>query len=157
MTLVAVSVIGSFIEVVIDLQYIGLLGLLPIYIGIKNGVSLLKGDDAEDPETSPSLNNRAVGTAGAVFFVAGVTIANGGDNISIYIPLFATLGLGNKMIMVFIFLMMTGIWCLLAYYLSNHSLIKRSLEKYAHIVTPFVFILLGIYILYESGALNLIR
>ncbi len=48
-----------------------------------------------------------------------------------------------------------AVWCFIANRLSNHTIIKMSLEKYGHIVTPFVFILLGIYIMYESNRFDL--
>jgi cadmium resistance protein CadD (predicted permease) len=57
--------------------------------------------------------------------------------------------------MTIIFLLMTAVWCFIASRLSNHSIIKMSLEKYGQIVRPFVFILLGIYIMYESGTFDL--
>jgi cadmium resistance protein CadD (predicted permease) len=42
-----------------------------------------------------------------VLAVAGVRIANGGDNIGIYIPLFATLSWLNQFVRIGIFLTMT--------------------------------------------------
>jgi cadmium resistance protein CadD (predicted permease) len=90
-----------------------------------------------------------------ILSVTAITIANGGDNISIYVPLYATLTSSGKATMTIVFLLMTALWCLLAIYLSNHPMIKKSVEKYGHIFTPFVFILLGIYILFESKTFDL--
>jgi cadmium resistance protein CadD (predicted permease) len=89
--------------------------------------------------------------------VAGVTIANGGDNIGIYIPLFTTLTWTSKSIMIGIFLAMTLLWCAIARYLTTHPLMATAIEKYGKRVTPIVLILLGIYILYENETFGLIN
>ena len=54
----------------------------------------------------------AINTAKAnkTFAVAAVTFANGGDNIGIYIPLFAPLLMPQKIIMIIIFLTMVTAW-----------------------------------------------
>ncbi|WP_276372603.1 cadmium resistance transporter [Chryseolinea sp. H1M3-3] len=154
--LVALSFVGSFIGLVIDVKYIGLLGLIPVYIGIKGTMRLLKQEGAETSDVGSKLQNDMAADYTQAVSVAGVTIANGGDNISIYIPLFATLAISDKIAMSVIFLMMTGLWCLIAHYLSKHPMIKGSVEKYGHIVTPVVFIFLGLYIMYESDTFSLI-
>ncbi len=155
--LVALSFIGSFVGLIIDVKYIGLLGLIPVYIGVKATMRLLKrNEDEEISEMGSKLQNDMAADYTQAVSVAGVTIANGGDNISIYIPLFATLAISDKIAMSGIFLIMTGLWCLIAHYLSNHPMIKGSVEKYGHIVTPVVFIFLGLYIMYESDTFSLI-
>jgi cadmium resistance transport/sequestration family protein len=152
-TLIAISFAGSFVGLVIDKTYIGLLGLLPIFLGIKSLVAYYKKkkiSDIEDKEAIVSEHK------GSVFSVAGVTIANGGDNIGIYIPLFATLTISGKLVMITIFLIMVAIWCYAGLYLSKHPAIASIIDKYGHIFTPIVLILLGVYILYESGSLGLL-
>jgi cadmium resistance protein CadD (predicted permease) len=76
--------------------------------------------------------------------VAAVTFANGGDNIGIDIPLFATLTGTNKLTMVTVFLLMTFLGCLMAKYLTTHSYVKKSVDKYGHCATPSVLVLLGL-------------
>lgn len=155
-TLIAISFIGSFIGLIIDLKYVGLLGLIPIYIGIKSMLSLFNRNSQEDGERETMLRADQSGNQmHQILSVTAITIANGGDNISIYVPLYATLTSSGKVTMTIVFLLMTAVWCLLAIYLSNHPTIKKSVEKYGHIFTPFIFILLGIYILFESKTLDL--
>jgi cadmium resistance transport/sequestration family protein len=152
--LVAMSLMGSFIGLIVAPEYIGLLGLIPMYIGVRSAFVLLQGEEMEDA-VNVSLNPDSRQKHQAVA-VASVTIANGGDNIGIYIPLFATLSPSEKVTMTFIFLIMTGIWCLLALYSSKHTMVEKMLKKYGHIITPFVFILLGLYIMYESNIFQLL-
>jgi cadmium resistance transport/sequestration family protein len=149
--LIAIAFAGSFIGLVIDVKYIGLLGILPLYMGVKSALSLR--NSKEEPESVDNFENSKAGFYQSLL-VAGVTIANGGDNISIYIPLFATLTFSEKLVMITIFLIMTALWCFIANYLSRRPAVKRSVEKYGHIATPFIFILLGIYIMYESGTFD---
>jgi cadmium resistance transport/sequestration family protein len=158
--LVAVSWVGSFIGLVVSPAYIGLLGLMPVYLGVKGIIQWVKSHH-EDP-ASPAPSHRRSGTLNKkenphpILSVATVTIANGGDNISIYLPLFATLSTGHQLTMTLVFLVMTAVWCALAKYVTQHPLVKNSLNRYGHIVTPFVLILLGLYILYESGTFHLL-
>lgn len=154
-TLIAISFAGSFIGLVIDTKYIGLLGLFPMYIGIKALINLAKKKEEETKDTM-TKEDGSKNHFQRIIAVAGVTIANGGDNISIYIPLFATLAFTGKISMVIIFLLMTAVWCLIARYLSRRPLVQKAVERYGHIITPFVFILLGIYILHESKTFGLL-
>lgn len=151
--LITISLVGSLIGLLIEKKYIGLLGLLPVYFGIRSIVQLIR-HKAENKQDEERLNIRK---SNKTLSVAAVTFANGGDNIGIYIPLFATLLLPEKAIMISTFLIMVAGWCFAAGYLSKHRTIASTINKYGHIITPIVLILLGIYILYESGSLSLLH
>jgi cadmium resistance protein CadD (predicted permease) len=58
--------------------------------------------------------------------------------------------------MICIFLVMVALWCLIGKYLTKHPAIAKAINRHEHIITPVVLILLGIYILYESGSFALI-
>ena len=148
--LIAISFISSFIGLLFKQEYIGLLGLLPVYFGIRSLNGLVK----QKKKKEKTLINETGGNK--IFSVALVTIANGGDNIGIYIPLFATLLLPQKIVMIVIFFIMVAIWCIAAKYFSKHPLIAKTIEKLGHIITPVVLILLGIYILYQSNSFKLL-
>lgn len=151
-SLIAISLAGSLAGLFIDPAYIGLLGLVPIYLGAKGIIGLIRNKNENDEPTVQHTDERK----NNVLTVAGVTIANGGDNIGIYIPLFATLNWTNKAAMVTVFLVMTFLWCLSAKYLTKHSYVAKAIDKYGHFITPFVLVLLGLYILYESETLKLV-
>jgi len=152
-TLILLSFLGSFIGLLIDVKYVGLLGVVPIYIGIKSFISLWNRSESE---REVAINFNSGTHLRQTLAVASVTIANGGDNISIYVPLYAAFTNSGKVTMSLVFLVMTAAWCFIANRLSNYPIIKRSLEEYGHIVTPFLFILLGIYIMYESNTFDLL-
>ena len=80
-----------------------------------------------------------------------MTFSNGGDNIGIYTPLFAKYSsVGEVVLIALIFLVMTAIWCIIAYSLVRHPIIAIRLDKTGHIIFPFVLIGLGIYILVSN-------
>ena len=89
-----------------------------------------------------------------MFAVAGVTIANGGDNLAVYIPVFAS-SLRAIPIHMLTFAVMTGLWCLAGYALVNNALIGERIRRYGHIVLPVVLIAIGAWIL--RGASVLVR
>jgi cadmium resistance transport/sequestration family protein len=150
--LVAVSVAASLIGNFIDSKYIGLLGLFPLYLGVRQIISLLKaGHTEEEPIRADKY------TKVGILAVATVTVANGGDNIGTYIPLFASLTTAGKSVMIGIFLLMVFIWVTLARYLRNHPVLATSISKYGHIITPIVLCLLGVYILIENGSVALLK
>jgi cadmium resistance protein CadD (predicted permease) len=82
----------------------------------------------------------------AVWTVTILTIANGGDNLSVYIPLFAS---ERALIPIYLvaFTLLTGIWCLLGYWLTHQPLLRARLIQYGPIVTPVVLVGIGLKVL----------
>jgi cadmium resistance transport/sequestration family protein len=151
-TLIAISFIGSFASLFINGKYIGLLGLLPVFLGIKSLIAYFRKKKMYAERSDQILVSQK---RSSVLSVAAVTFANGGDNIGIYIPLFSTLILSGKLIMTSIFLLMVAVWCYAGWHLSRHPAIAKIIDRYGHIVTPVVLIALGLYILHESGSFTL--
>jgi len=89
-------------------------------------------------------------SAASVLTVAAVTFANGGDNIGIYVPLFASSDLSALLLTLTTFAVLIAVWCVAAYYLGNHPAVKRIVDRYGHVLVPFVLIGLGIYIIVSS-------
>jgi cadmium resistance protein CadD (predicted permease) len=144
--LVAVSIIGSLIALVVPTYIIGLLGIVPIAIGIKNLIETRKKDGS--PMQTVSRNNKSYF---AFLPIAVVTISNGGDNIGVYVPLFTKYGTVSQITMIAaVFIAMTAVWCTIAYYLVDHPLLTSRLRRIGNIVMPFALIGLGIYILTDS-------
>lgn len=87
------------------------------------------------------------------YSVAAVTVANGSDNISIYVPLFASSTLENLVVILGVFFTLVGVWCYAAYRLIQMRAIADSLTRYGNHLVPFVLIGLGVAILVQSGTL----
>ncbi|MEH2227530.1 cadmium resistance transporter [Nostoc sp.] len=163
--IIIASLPGFFSGLVIQREWIGLLGLLPIGIGIHHLV--YKEEDTITVQTVSSDFNQPTSTNPVLSFilsilhpqtykVAAVTIANGGDNISIYIPLFAGHDLASLGVILSIFFIMVGVWCAIAYFLSRQPTIANILSRYGNAVVPFVLIGLGLFIMYERGTFTLL-
>ena len=65
-------------------EWVSLLGLVPLALGVRGLVRTWHARHTGEPPTALSL--------GGVLPVTGMTVANGADNISIYTPLFRTIG-----------------------------------------------------------------
>jgi len=143
--LVALSVLGSLGVLIVPGEWIGLLGLVPIFLGLR-ALIRLRGDSEED---------RKPIEGSGIWGVATVTFANGGDNLGIYVPLFASVGFARMWIIVFVFFSLVAVWCYAGYKLASYPTVADKIDRYGHIVVPFVLIGLGIYILLESGSLSL--
>jgi cadmium resistance protein CadD (predicted permease) len=145
--LVAISALGSFISLVVPTYIIALLGIVPILIGVKKLVVFRKKNESNSKQAVQ--NNKKNNLVFAA--VAAVTFSNGGDNIGVYTPLFAKYNsISQITALATIFMVMTAVWCITAYYLVNHPLVASKIRRIGHIILPFVLIGLGIYILTES-------
>ena len=153
--LYAVSVIGSLVSLVMPIALVGLLGLVPITMGLKSAWELYTSSGATEPE---SAENRgpALGRAN-IAAVFAMTVANGGDNVSVYIPVFAMRSASTIAIMGVVFGVMTAIWLYFAYWLTRHRAIGAPVRRYARLLMPFVFIALGVSILYQARTVELLR
>lgn len=145
--LVLLSLIGAFGLQFIPQQYIGFLGLVPIVLGIKEWISYLKSKKAPDKQDNGQNTDAS---KGMLLNVVLITMANGADNIGVYIPLFTGYTLIQMAVVVVIFTVMIALWCLLSKKLSNLPVLRIFLIKYKHILVPIVFIALGIYIIATS-------
>lgn len=142
--LILISLLGYFFKFIVPMSFIGLLGIFPIIIGIKSLIDL-KNRDEED-EIDENLKSKG----SSIVTVAFVSFINGGDNIGVYTPLFATLGIYQSFVIVVIFMIMIGIWCLISQYLTNHRVIGDKIKNYGHLIFPFVLIALGISIIFSN-------
>ena len=151
--LVGVSLFLSFVGKLIDPRFVGMLGFFPIYLSVRQVIVLFSNGNQQEE----ALNIREANGVAAILAIAMITIANGGDNIGVYVPLFSTLSHLEKIQLCLIFGIMVFIWCYAAKYLSTHPMLSRSLNKYAHVVMPIVLFVLGIFILIESRTYTLVR
>ena len=83
-----------------------------------------------------------------------MTFTNGGDNIGIYVTLFASVGFVRLGIIVFVFLALVAVWCYVGYRMGGQPTVADKIDRYGHITVPFVLIGLGFYIWGASGALQ---
>lgn len=163
--IILASLPGFFGGLIVQPEWIGLLGLLPIGIGVKHllhreqettEIQTVTTDVKNSSPTNPILVLLLSILHPETYKVAAVTIANGGDNISVYIPLFAGQNLAGLGVILSVFFLMIGVWCAIAYWLSRHAAITYILSRYGQHIVPFILISLGLFIMYERGTFSLL-
>jgi len=152
--LVFASLPGFFGRLIFPPDWIGMLGLLPIAIGLSRLLNPETDDSEAEAELEQSENSFFSSfLSPQTYSVAAVTVANGGDNIGIYVPLFASNTLESLAVILAVFFGMVGVWCYAAYRLIQMRAIADTLTRYGNQLVPFVLIGLGIVILVKSGTL----
>ena len=153
--LVIASLPGFFGSLIVPEAWVGMLGVIPITIGISRLLNRETDEDNNEPEIKQpenSLWSRFLSPQ--IYGVAGVTVANGSDNISIYVPLFASNTWESLLIVLSVFFLLVGVWCYTAYRLTCLPAIADTLTRYGNYFVPFVLMGLGVLILVKSHTLE---
>lgn len=138
--LVLISLIGAFGLQFLPGKYAGLLGLIPIALGVRAWFRRNAAESGNSPASSDGL----------WLSVMLVTMSNGADNIGVYIPLLAGCSAVQAAAVVVIFAIMLAFWCLLSKKLADLPALRHFLLTYKHIIVPVVFIALGVYIIIKG-------
>jgi cadmium resistance transport/sequestration family protein len=157
--LLLASLPGFFGGLVVPKAWLGLLGVVPIAIGISHLINPDQEQDLQAVPTSFSSTKVPIVTGlftPQIYHVAAITIANGGDNIGIYVPLFANTNLVGLGVLLAVFFTLIAVWCYIAFQLTRHPRIAPILTRYGKRAVPFVLIALGIFILIESHTYQLL-
>lgn len=114
--------------------WLRLLGLVPMALGVR---AFLTRNHMEEESVS------AVG----VLSTAALTVANGGDNLGVYIPLFAGDTAGQLAVTAAVFALLCGLWCLFAAKLASLPRVQAVIRNWKGVLVPAVLILLGLSII----------
>jgi cadmium resistance protein CadD (predicted permease) len=150
-TLVLVSSVAALAALSIPPGWANLLGVLPLALGIRGAITWFRPaekETAETPMVLPSVFGRS-----EIVSVACLTVASGGDNLAIYIPLFSS---SPAVIPLYaaVFALMTVLWCALGRLLVSYRRAAGWIERYSQVLVPVVLFGLGLHIL--SGAFALL-
>ena len=124
-------------------------GLIPLALGLWAAWQGWRGDEDDDDES------RFEGKKVAAWTVAGVTFANGGDNIGVYVPVFLSVDPGAVVAYCVVFLALVAVLVGLAKFVATRRPIAEVLERWEHILFPIVLIGVGVFILISGGAFGL--
>jgi cadmium resistance protein CadD (predicted permease) len=177
--LVAVSAAAAAVLFEFSSAVVGLLGLVPLAIGVRGLIGLLRtrptanvasadGSVAETSLQSPAgggrrrwfrrrtsaTEERAVGrsfTAAAL-----VTIAAGGDNLAVYIPLFRVGGATNVGAIVGIFVVAEALltWVILTG--GRHPKARGVMLRLGHLAVPILLCCIGLLVMVQAGTFSLL-
>jgi cadmium resistance protein CadD (predicted permease) len=150
MALLAVSLAGAIVgTALLPTTALAYLGLLPIALGFWAGWTTWRERRRGRDEGVDAVAASAQGMR--VWRVAVVTFANGGDNIGVYVPIFAIATVRTISVFTAVFFIGVAIWCIAAGYFASHPIIARALSRWGHIVLPLALIVIGVVILIEGG------
>ncbi|MFC3450316.1 cadmium resistance transporter [Amycolatopsis speibonae] len=139
--ILAVSIAGALGAGLLPGSVLPWLGLMPLLLGLRAAwrVWRERGTEADEPAVGPG-----------VLAVAGVTFANGGDNIGVYVPVFANTGTGGLLVYTVVFLTLVAVWCAAGRYFATRPVIARALGRWGHLMLPVVLIGIGLLILLHA-------
>lgn len=123
-------------------------GLIPLALGLWAAWQAYRGE-GDDDDAAVSGKSVAVAT------VAGVTFANGGDNIGVYVPVFLNISTPAVITLCIVFLVLVAVLVAMAKFVATRRPIAEVLERWEHIFFPIVLIGLGVAILVGGGAFGL--
>ena len=124
-------------------------GLIPLVLGLLAAWRAWRDDDDDDDE------GKVAGKSVSALTVAAVTFANGGDNIGVYVPVFATVGPAGIVAYCLVVLALVVVLVVAARFVATRKPIAEFLERWEHVLFPVVLIGLGVVILVEGGAFGL--
>jgi cadmium resistance protein CadD (predicted permease) len=168
--LVVASVAAAAVLFEFSTAVVGLLGLVPLAIGVHGLVGLVRAHPGA--ETEPSAEppgarrrrwpwrggtrgeRRAVGrgfTAAAL-----VTVAAGGDNLAVYIPLFRVGGAANvgATFAVFVVGEVLVTWLILTG--GRHPKARGVMLRLGHLAVPVLLCCVGVLVMVQAGTFSLL-
>ncbi|MCX4997002.1 cadmium resistance transporter [Streptomyces longwoodensis] len=150
--ILAVAVAAAFGATFLPETALPYLGLLPLALGLKAAWRAWR--DRRDGGPEEEDERSGAGGPGPLE-VAAVTFANGGDNIGVYVPVFATAGTGGMSVYAVVFLALVGVWCAAGRYFATRPVVAAALARWGHVLLPLVLVAIGLLILVEGGAFGL--
>lgn len=151
-SLILLSLLFAFVlDYIPSKEILGLLGLIPIFLGIK---VLLLGDSDGEAIAKEGLRKD---NKNLIFLVAMITFAScGADNIGVFVPYFTTLNSANLIVALLTFLVMIYLLVFSAQKLAQVPSVGETLEKYSRWFVAVVYLGLGIYILIENNSFDML-
>lgn len=147
--LMGLSVLGAAGASILPGEYIRFLGILPICLGVKAWMEYRNESGPAGEEHKKKSRSGTDVTAGiSIPAVTMVTVANGADNIGVYMPVFSTYTAAGLLVTAIVFAVMTALWCIAGLKLAEYPLVRDILQRYKHILVPVVLIGLGLFILF---------
>jgi cadmium resistance protein CadD (predicted permease) len=132
----------------IPIAYLGLLGVIPITTGC---LALIRLFTKPGPQATNTSITAGAG-AGAIFITLLTTqLSNSSDTIIAFSLLLADSKDFFDLQIIPVFLAMMGIFAWLARFLVNHRRLGEFLKRYGHYITPFILIMVGVFILSNTA------
>lgn len=151
-SLLAITVAAAYGATFLPESAVAYLGFLPLALGLRSAWQAWQrhrhGDSGEQGREDRPDGPKALQ-------VAAVTFANGGDNIGVYLPVFARSGVAGIAVYAAVFLVLVGVWCAAGRFFATRAAVAAVIGRWGHVLLPLVLIALGLFILIQGGAFGL--
>jgi cadmium resistance protein CadD (predicted permease) len=144
--LVVVAIAMALLLFEVPTRVIGLLGLVPLALGIRGLIGLRHSESRE------RVAGRAVGSG--LLAATLITIGAGGDNLAAYIPLFRVARVRGTIGTLLIFAVGEVLLTLFVLRAGSHRRVRSALTTVGVIGTPILYCAIGIVVLAEAGTLS---
>jgi cadmium resistance protein CadD (predicted permease) len=141
--LLVISACGALALGALSERWAGLLAVVPLALGVRGLIEAGRG---------PPPAGKAPILAGNLFRVAVVTVANGGDNVSVYSLLFRQLNPAGTAVTIVVFLLLLGGLCALALVIGRHTRLVPAIVRGNRWLTPCVYVIIGVVLLVRTVA-----
>lgn len=150
--LLAISLTAAYGATFLPASALAYLGFLPLTLGLRAA-----WEEWRDRRGGGRGEREPAEKAGEpkALHVAAVAFANGGDNIGVYTPVFATSGVAGISVYSAVFLVLVGAWCAAGRFFATRPAVALVIQRWGHVLQPLVLIALGLFILVRGGAFGL--
>lgn len=163
LTLIVGSILLAALLTRLPAGYVGLLGILPIGVGLSKAWTRFRPGradwaeetHAEERANAPAMPTRADGGS-SWWTVACVAVANGSDNLAVYVPLYASHSHGEGMFISLVFVAMIGLWCAGAVWLVEHPLLGAPIRRYGTALLPLILLVIGVSVIVQNDTLRIV-
>ncbi len=151
--LICLSLIGlvsftiSLLASTAPVHYLGLLGLVPISIGVMGIWRLARGSVVQ----KETVQDETISAAAVFVVTLSTQLGNGADTALTFASLFADSVPGADQLIIVTMAVMAILFLWLANYCVKHPVFSDAMQRHAHRVMPFLLILVGVYILANTG------
>jgi cadmium resistance transport/sequestration family protein len=146
--ILTISVLAAFGIESISQKGIGLLGVLPIVLGIR----ILFGGNEDDQAQETAI--RLGSGAGFTLTVALIAIGGGGEELAVFVPFLGSLAMPELVVALLTLLLLVPVWCRISQRIASIKRIQELIARYQRIFVPVVFITLGVFVIIDSGILD---
>ncbi len=140
-SLTAISYTASMLALAVPHTWLPWIGVIPLAIGVR---WLRRNPD----DTAPTV-------AMTWWAIAGITMANGADNLGVYIPAFAIQTGAQKVLTGVTFGLLTLVWCGVAWSAVRHPTWGPWVSRVCRRAAPFVLIGIGLWIIAHHAVFGL--
>ncbi len=141
LAILALSWIGAMFADLLQPQYVGFLGFLPIGVGLKHLYDqFIRHQGLSDPVPVKFSQHSQIAT------VALADVSHGPDTIILYSVLLAEAHNVAQLAVSLVYIILLFVWCAVGFFLLRHPLLSGAIQRYGHRFSPYLLIVVGAYI-----------